>query len=94
MHVLTCFVHYPPRFYRELRSALVDMEEFFGILRTKSHIKVGNAVKKKLGDLFGFSPCIVYPIQSGGHKSPFFLQKVGLLFGVSYSEAVQPAYVY
>lgn len=28
-------------FYRELRSALVDMEEFFAILRTKPHIKVG-----------------------------------------------------
>mmetsp|Transcript_18042 Transcript_18042/g.50463 ORF Transcript_18042/g.50463 Transcript_18042/m.50463 type:complete len:853 (+) Transcript_18042:34-2592(+) len=28
-------------FYRELRSALVDMEEFFAILRTKSHIKDG-----------------------------------------------------
>jgi len=27
-------------FYRELRSALVDMEEFFAILRTESHIKV------------------------------------------------------
>ncbi|KAF5840263.1 hypothetical protein DUNSADRAFT_17366 [Dunaliella salina] len=28
-------------FYRELRSALVDMEEFFAILRTESHIKDG-----------------------------------------------------
>jgi len=27
-------------FYRELRSALVDMEEFFAILRQETHIKV------------------------------------------------------
>ncbi len=31
----------PCRFYRELRSALVDMEDFFAILRTKSNLVDG-----------------------------------------------------
>lgn len=32
----------PHRFYRELRSALVDMDDFFSILRTTSSIKEGS----------------------------------------------------